>query len=260
MENKVVLITGASGGIGYELAKIFAKNRFDLVLIARSELALDKVKNDLVKEFEVDVKVKKKDLTDLQAPDQIYSELKKDDINIDILVNNAGFGDMCVFAESDLNKQLDMIQLNIMSLTHLTRLFLEDMVKQRNGKILNVASTAAFQPGPFMSVYYATKAFVLSFSTALSEELAGTNVSVTTLCPGPTNTAFSKVANFDESKFGTEMMSLMSAKQVAEIGYKGLMRKRSVIIPGFRNWFLAFSTRFIPDWIILKMVRKVHGR
>ena len=260
MENKVVLITGASGGIGYELSRMFAKNKFDLVLVSRSELALSKVKNDLQKEFGIEVKALKKDLTDPQAPIQIFDELKEENIKVDILVNNAGFGDLSEFYVSDTNKQLDMIQLNIASLTLLTRLFVEDMVNNKYGKILNVASTAAFQPGPYMAVYYASKAYVLSFSNAIGEELKGTGVSVTTLCPGPTNTSFSKVANFDESEFGKGMMNLMSAKQVAEIGYHGLIKNKAVVITGFRNKLVAFSSKFVPMWIILKIVKKIHGK
>ena len=162
--NKTALITGASTGIGYELTKLFAKDDYNLVLTARNEQRLNQIKKELSLDYDIDIKIIAKDLSLYNAPQEIYEELQKSDITIDVLVNNAGFGLHGLFAASDLSTGLEMMQLNMVSLTHLTRLFLDGMIQRESGRILNVASTAAFQPGPLMAVYYATKAYVLSFS------------------------------------------------------------------------------------------------
>ncbi len=181
--NRTALITGASNGIGYELAKVHAEKGDNLVLVARRKDRLDELKKELEEIYKISVFTLEKDLSLPGSALEVFNELKSKDLSIDYLVNNAGFGDFGLFAESDWNKQERMINLNIMSLAHLTRLFLPDMIRNGKGKILNLASTAAFQPGPTMSVYFATKAFVLSFSQALNEELREYGITVTALCP-----------------------------------------------------------------------------
>lgn len=240
----VVLITGASGGIGKELSKLFAKDGHDLVLVARDEKALKTVSDELSNEFGISTMIISKDLSSPSAPDEIFDELKKNSIVIDTLVNNAGFGSYGAFIKTDLKTSLEMIQLNVTTLTHLTRLFAPEMVKNGKGKILNIASLAAFPPGPYMNVYYSTKAYVLSFSVALKEELKGTGVSVTVLCPGPTNTNFQKRIGLTSAE--TFSIKSMSAQKVALIGYKGLKNGKLIILPGFVNKLTAFSLRFIP--------------
>lgn len=245
LPRKTALVTGASVGIGYELSRQFARASYDLVLVARNKERLEDVSKELESAFGVRAAVFQCDLADRQGPDKIFEAMQKHGVRIDVLVNNAGFGTHGAFHANDLRRELDMVQVNIAALVHLTRLFLPAMVETRNGKILNVASTAAFQPGPLMAVYFATKAFGLSFSEALATELAGTGVSVTALCPGPTFTEFQKRAGIEHTKlFGRGM--IMNAREVAIAGYQGLMEGKRVVVPGIKNKALAFSTRFVP--------------
>ena len=255
--NKTVLITGPTSGIGYELAKCFARDGYGLVLVARSGDRLSLLKDEFEKKYGVFVKTIEKDLSKPDAPKEIFQELKKDAHPIDILVNNAGFGNYGTFYNTDLQAELQMIQLNMTSLTHLTKLFLTDMVKNTWGRILNVASTAAFQPGPLMAVYYASKAYVLSFSEALASELEGTGVTVTALCPGPTRTDFQKRAEIE----GTRLVNgglMMDSVIVAKEGYLGLMKGKTVVIPGFKNKAIAFLVRFTPRNLVTKIVRRIQ--
>ncbi|WGS64727.1 SDR family NAD(P)-dependent oxidoreductase [Marinitoga aeolica] len=254
---KYTLITGASSGIGLELAKIFAKNKHNLVLIARSYDKLQRIKDDLEKKYNIKVIIIKKDLSNPNSPKELYNEIKQKNIFINILVNNAGYATFGKFYDLDIEKELNMIQLNVVTLVHLTKLFLDDMIKYNEGKILNVASTAAFQPGPLMANYYASKAYVLNFSEALNEELKDKNISVSALCPGATSTGFVKRANMEKSKL-FQALKPMRPQKVAEIAYNGLMNKKQVIIPGFRNKFLAFSIRFTPRKIVPKMVMNLQ--
>jgi len=252
------LITGASSGIGLEFAKVFAREGHNLVLVARSEETLKTLKARLEEEFDVEVKIIIQDLKYYNAPTLIFDEVKRSKINVNILVNNAGFGNHGKFSDTDLETELEMIQVNITALTHLTKLFLKDMVTYNNGRILNVASTAAFQPGPLMAVYYATKAYVLSFSEALAEELRGTKVKVTTLCPGPTATNFSKTANAHDTKlFGSK---IPTGKEVAEYGYNALVNGKRVAIHGFKNKMLVQSSRFMPRKVVTNVVKKIQEK
>jgi hypothetical protein len=252
-----VLITGASSGIGLEFSKVFAKHGHNLVLVARSQETLITLKDHIEKSFGVDVKIIIKDLADPYSPKEIYDDVHKSGIKVNILVNNAGFGTYGKFVEQDLIVEHEMIQVNVDALTQLTKLFLKDMLEEKHGKILNVASTAAFQPGPFMAVYYATKAYVLSFSEALAEELRGTGITVTTLCPGPTKTNFQKEAKIDGGKlFGK---NIPTGKELAEYGYEAMVQGKRVTVYGFRNKVLAQASRFAPRKIITRMVRKIHG-
>ncbi len=252
------LITGASSGIGLEFAKVFAREGHNLVLVARSEETLKELKKQLEEEHGIEVKIIVQDLKYYNAPTLIYDEVHRSRINVNVLINNAGFGLHGKFVDTDLESELEMIQVNITALTHLTKLFLKEMVENNSGRILNVASTAAFQPGPLMSVYYATKAYVLSFSEALAEELKDTKIRVTTLCPGPTSTNFSKNANVQDTKlFGSK---IPTGKEVAEYGYNAIINEKRVAIHGFKNKMLVQSSKFIPRKTITKMVRKMQER
>jgi short-subunit dehydrogenase len=190
------------------------------------------------------------------AAEDVFDEVRSKSIIVDYLVNNAGFGDFGLFAGSDWEKQEKMISLNITALAHLTRLFLPGMIGRRDGKILNVASLASFQPGPTMSVYFASKAFVLSFSEAINNEVKDKGVSVTALCPGSTESNFHAVAMNDPDL--VEDRKMQTAREVAEIGYRGMMKGKPVVIPGFKNAFLAFAVRFFPREFITKMARKIQ--
>ena len=194
MSSETALITGASSGIGLEMAKLFANDKSNLILVARSQEKLDRLAAELRGDCGVQVRVLTGDLADPQSPQAIFDALAAENLTVDVLVNNAGFGAAGSVAGLPLEKQLDMISVNVAALTHLTRLFLPGMIRHRSGGILNVASTAAFQPGPYMAVYYATKAYVLSFTEALAEEVVGTGVGVTCLAPGPTATGFAATA------------------------------------------------------------------
>ena len=255
-QNKTALITGASGGIGYEFAKLLAKDRYNLVLVARSEEKLQQVKNELEAKFKISAKVITKDLSKIGAVDEIYNELEKEKIAIDILINNAGFGDFGKFTETNWKKEAEMIQLNIITLTHLTKVILKGMVERKSGNILNLASTTSFQPCPLMAVYGATKAYVLSFSEALANELKGTGVTVTALCPGPTKTNFSNKANMQNTKLFNDK-KLSSSEEVAKCGYEAMKKSKTVVIHGLKNKILASSIRFAPRNLVTKISRKV---
>jgi uncharacterized protein len=254
--SKSALITGSSNGIGYELATIHAENGHDLVLVARNKCKLDVLKDTLQKRHGTKVYTIEKDLSVKGAACEVFDELESQNISVDYLINNAGFGDIGLFAESDWDKQERMINLNITALTHLTRLILPGMIDRRSGKILNVASTASFQPGPTMSVYFATKAYVLSFSEAINNEVRKMGVTVTALCPGSTETGFQAAAAGDDRHIRER--NLPSAREVAEYGYKAMMRGKAVAIPGIINSIMATSVRFIPRSLVVKAARKIQ--
>ncbi|MGN0626504.1 MAG: SDR family NAD(P)-dependent oxidoreductase [Oscillospiraceae bacterium] len=226
---KTALITGASGGIGYELAEIFAKHKNNLVLVARSEDKLNKIKEKLEKKYKISVLVIAKDLTEEGAAQSVYNEVKASGTDVDYLVNNAGFGDNNAFNDTALSVQENMVKLNVLALTQLTHLFGGDMKERGEGKILNIASIAAFSAGPYMSVYYASKAFVLSFSEAVAEELRPYGVTVTALCPGPTKTGFEKTADLEKARM-FKFFKPADADDVAEYGYEAMMKGRTVIV------------------------------
>ncbi len=257
LQKGTALITGASGGIGLELAKLFARDGYNLVLVARNEEKLQTLAKNLEHDFDISAFVIAKDLSNSNAPAELYAEVSAQNIAVTALVNNAGFATHGYFIETDLDRELQEIQLNIATLTHLSKLFGRDMVARRSGKILNVASTAAFQPGPMMAVYFATKAYVLSFSEALANEMADFGVTVSALCPGATATNFFNTADMLDSGF-VEKMRMMSAEDVAAIGYRGLMRGKAVVITGFVNKMMAFSTRFAPRSVVVKIVRALQ--
>ena len=254
------LITGASAGIGYELAEIFAQHGHNLVLVARSEDKLHAMALKFATDYLVNTKVIAADLSKHDAPAKVMAQLKQEGVTVDVLVNNAGFGYYGAFQESDLQRELNMMQLNMVTLTHLCKLFLEQLPREQQGKILNVSSTAAFTPaGPFMAVYFASKAYVQSFSEALAAELYGTNVTVTTLCPGPTKTEFKEAANLEGSGLFSKQF-VADARNVAVAGYKGLMAGKVVVIPGVYNKLTVFSTRFIPRSFLRRMVKRIQEK
>lgn len=252
------LITGASSGIGLEFAKVFAENGNNLVLVARSGDKLNKLAEELRAAKNVQVKVITADLSKMNEVQAVYDTCKAENIVVDYLVNNAGFGDFGFFINSDWKKTEQMIDLNIKSLTLLNRLFAPDMVSRKSGRILNVASTAAFQPGPTMAVYYATKSYVLFLSEAMSNELKGTGVTVTCLCPGATESGFQSAAAMEESAL-VKGKKLPTSAEVAKFGYKAMMKGRLTVIHGFMNYLLANSIRFAPRAWVLPIVRKIQG-
>ncbi len=257
MNKKVALITGASSGIGKELARIHAEKGGDLVIVARSKDKLESLKSEIEKKFKVEVKIIIKDLSKFDAPQEIYDELKKANIKIDYLINNAGFGFLGKFHELDLQKQINMINLNMTSLTALSHLFLNDFVKRNSGKILNVSSTASFMPGPLQAVYYATKTYVQFLSNALSEELRDTNITVTNLMPGATKTGFGATSGMDKTSM---FQKTASAYDVALDGYTGMIKgKMDVIsgVPPLLRIMLALVP-FMPKNILLKQVRQMQ--
>lgn len=252
------LITGASGGIGLEFARVFAQHGYDLVLVARSEGKLAELAHVLSAQHRVEARVVSKDLADGAAPRELFDQLQRESIAVDVLVNNAGFATYGPFVELDRDRELSMIAVNVVALTDLTRLFLPGMVQRRRGKVLNVASTAAFQPGPLMAVYYATKAYVLHFSEAIAEELRGTGVTVTALCPGPTASGFQERAAMEDSRLVQN--GLMDAATVARLGYAGLMAGKPLVIPGMHNWLGAQGYRFMPRRLVPRIVRMLQDR
>jgi len=255
----ITIITGASSGIGMELAKIFAKNNHHLLLVARSEDKLKSLAEELRSKHKVEVKLLARDLSNYSAAKEIFNYCEKENLNVTHLVNNAVFGDFGFFVNSSWPKQEQMINLNITTLTYLTHLFLPAMVKNKSGKILNVASTAAFQPGPTMSVYYATKAYVLHFSEAIANELEGTGVSVTALCPGATESGFQTLAAMEESKL-VKNKKLPSSEEVANYGYQAMLKGKKVAIHGTMNYIMANSIRFTPRNLVLKIVRFMQDK
>jgi uncharacterized protein len=253
------LITGASSGIGLEFAKTFAAAKNNLVLVARSEGKLVALANELKTAYGITVKVITADLSSMNEVQKVYDTCKSENITVDYLVNNAGFGEFGLFAEGNWDKTEQMIDLNIKSLTKMCRLFIPDMVARKAGKIMNVASTAAFQPGPTMAVYYATKSYVLFFSEAIYNELQGSGVSVTCLCPGATESGFQAAAAMEESNL-VKGKKLPTSKEVAEFGYKAMMNNKMTVIHGFMNTLMATSVRFTPRKLVLWMVRKIQDK
>ena len=251
------LITGASTGIGKELAKIHANKGGDLVIVARSLDKLEALKNELESKFGVNVKVIAKDLTDLKAVHELYDEIKKEEIVIEYLINNAGFGALGNFDELELDTHIQMINLNITALTVLTRLFLPDFKLQNKGKILNVSSTASLMPGPLQAVYYATKAYVTFLSNALSEELRDTAVTVTNLMPGATETEFGSRSGMDKTEV---FKNTVSARSVAEDGYTGMLKGKLDVISGLTpsQKMMMAMIPLMPKKVILRQIRKMQ--
>jgi short-subunit dehydrogenase len=254
-----VLITGASGGIGAELAREYARHGHALVLVARSTGALEALAEELRSTHSVEVRTVVLDLAAPSAADRLVAELDAAEVQVDVLVNNAGFALYGPFAGTDWGKESEMLQLNVATVTALTKKLLPGMLARRRGRILNVASTAGFLPGPLMAVYYATKAYVLSFSEALAEELSGTGITVTALCPGPTRTGFQARASMEASRL-VNGKTLPDAAAVARAGYEGAERGAAVVIPGLQNRFQVSLVRFLPRSMVSRIVHRAQER
>lgn len=255
---QVALVTGASVGIGYELCKQFARDRIDLVIVARNVDRLEEVATELREATGIQVTPLGADLSDPVAPQEIKQKVDELGLTVEYLVNNAGFMTFGPFADTDPHSSLDLLQVNMHALTHLTALFLPEMVERRSGTILNVASAAAFQPGPLTATYYASKAYVLHFSEALAEELEGKGISVTALCPGPTITELHMRAKMERSGLVTDRRA-MTAEAVAEIGYRGMKRGKTIVIPGMANRLLTLVVRVAPRRMVTRFVHRMQA-
>lgn len=264
-QRETALITGASSGIGLDLAKLMAPD-FDLIITARNQAELEKIANELQTAHGNHVHVIPADLAQPEAPQQIFAEIERRGLPVDILINNAGFGSYGSFAESDPRTSLDMVEVNIaaltaltrLALTALTRLALPGMIQRKQGRIMNVASTAGFQPGPLMAVYYATKAYVIMFSEAIANELKGSGITVTCFCPGATATNFAERANMEESRLFK--LGAMKSRDVAIAGYKGMMAGKGLVIPGLLNKTVAMSVRFSPRKLVTAISRSLQEK
>jgi len=251
---ETVLITGASAGLGVELARLFAADGSNLVLVARRLDRLDDLARDLQKRCGIGVRTVQKDLSQPGAAQDLFTGLERDKARVDVVINNAGFGARGRFVELPVDRQMQMIELNVAALTHLTRLFLPGMLERGTGGILNVASTAGFQAGPGMSVYYASKAYVLHFTEGLAEELRGTPITVSCLAPGPTATEFAAEANLQRSRLFS--FGVMDAETVARAGHRCFRQGKLIVIPGLKNRLVAFSVRLAPR----SFARSIAGR
>lgn len=253
---QTVLITGASWGFGYELAKKFAQDAYNLVLVARSEDRLNEIATDLKNKFGINVTVVAKDLFSPSAPEEIYQLMADKNIQIDILVNNAGFGTYGQFSEIETQKDLNLVQLNVAVVTHMTKLFIKDMLARRQGKILNVASMAAYLPGPYMATYFASKAYVKSFTESVNEEVKGSGVTLMALCPGVAATKFQETAANEKALIGGTIDALvMSAEDVVDVAYKDFQHGKSLSIPGASNKLMSYLVPFLPISLMLKAIK-----
>jgi hypothetical protein len=254
---QTALITGASAGIGVDLATCFAKGGYDLILVARTQPALQAVADRIAKAHGVKVDVISGDLGMINAGARLATEIARRNFTVDVLVNNAGFGHTGAFAAEPREPQLGMIDLNVRALVELTHIYWKGMLGRKRGGVLNVASTAAFQPGPLMAIYYASKAFVLSFTEALWEEARNTGVRVSCLCPGPTVSEFHARAGTDKTRLAKANLS-MPSMTVAQKGYDGFVANKRVVVTGARNKMLIGATRILPRGPLLKIVRRMQ--
>ncbi len=255
MSRPLALVTGASSGIGEQLARVFAREGWDLVLVARSGEKLHALREELRASDGAESLVISADLSDPSAPEAVWQAIGER--RLEALVNNAGYGVAGAIATTPWRAELDMFQVNVMSLVALVKLALPGMIARKSGHVLNVASTAAFQPGPFLAGYYASKACVLSYTEALAEELRGTGVTATCLCPGPTRTGFFRRADLDGVGYAS-LLGLMSARDVAELGYRSMMAGKPLAIPGWLNRLAAFSVRFAPRRVVVRITRSLQ--
>ena len=251
---KTALITGASSGIGKEIAFVYAENKHNLILTARRKEKLEEIKNIIVKKHNIEVKIIVQDLSKPDSANKLFENIQKENLKIDILINNAGFGTNGSFADIEIERTESMLNLNILTLTKLCKLFIPEMKKNGFGHIINIASTGAFQGVPNLASYAATKAYVLHFSEAIAEELKNDNVYITAICPGPTQSEFAQVAEVKNSK---TFSKAPTSRQLAEFTYKMMQKKKITAVHGFKNKFLVFSQRFIPRKLITKVAGKV---
>jgi hypothetical protein len=250
------LITGASSGIGRSLARLFAADGYDLALVARRADALDELAAEIMAAHNVSVASFAVDLARPEGARTLHEELEARGVAVDVLVNNAGFGMQGAFSALPLDRQVDMIRLNVTTLTELTGRLLPGMLQRGSGGVLNVGSMAGFQPGPFMAVYYATKAYVVSFSEALAEELSGSQLRVSCLAPGPTRTGFAAEAGVTDTPLFRG--DVMDVEEVARIGFEGWKAGKPLVIAGRRNWWRAFAVRLAPRSAVRKMMRRLN--
>lgn len=252
------LITGASSGIGYEMAKILAERKHNLILVARNFDRLQGIRDDFEPKYGIKVKIFRKDLSMASNAEALYLEIKKENVQVDYLINNAGVGNYGEFTKTSLQEELNIIELNISSLVVLTKLFSQDMVKRGQGKIMNIASLLSFLPFPYYSVYSATKAFVLAFSETVNAELQGTGVMIKALCPGPIDTAFTtpEMATTNAYKANKPV----NPEFVAQEGIKLLFNTKSKKIVGFNNWFISNLPRVTPDFIMMKIKKNLASQ
>lgn len=253
------LITGATGGIGAETAELMASKKHDLILTARSEENLKLFACRLEETYKITAIIFQADLTAKKERDRLISFIRDNNFQIEFLINNAGFGDYGVFSTSKRSLNEKMIQVNITALTHFTREFLPDMLRRGHGRIMNVASMAGFMPGPVMSVYYASKAYVQSFSQAVAEEVRGSGVTVTALCPGPVSTDFLTKSSYEKA-FIMKLLKPANPKDIARFGYKAMMKGKTMAIPGAVNRFLLLAVRLAPRRLIVSMLNKLHRK
>ncbi|MCA1582911.1 MAG: SDR family oxidoreductase [Acidobacteria bacterium] len=251
------VVTGASSGIGLEIARLLAADGYDLLLVASGERKLLEVAARFSDEYGRVANAFAVDLARSDGAGSLLREIERRGLVVDVLVNNAGFGVYGLFAAADPARTLEMIQVNVTSLTELTRGVLPRMTARRSGRILNVASTAAFQPGPLMAVYYATKAYVLSFSEALANELAGSGVTVTALCPGSTRTAFQERAGLKRTPLAAGPL-VGDARRVAQAGHRGMLRGRRVVVPGLANRVMMHAVRITPRRLVTAIARRIQ--
>ena len=254
---KTALITGATKGIGYELTKLFAEDSYNLVLVARNKDRLKEIQEELGEKHNINVTIIAKDLSLPNAALEIFRETIRKQISVDVLVNNAGIGDYEIFNNANLSKISQIMQINIVSLTELTKYYLKGMVYRKEGKILNVSSMAAFQPGPYMAVYYASKAYIQSFSEAIACELKKTGVTVTALCPGPTKSGFQHEVGSESSTLA-KLNLLSSSEYVAKYGYNALLDGKRVAIPGFINTSIVNTAKFFPRRTTVQVVKRMQ--
>jgi uncharacterized protein len=257
MDNETTLITGASSGIGLELARQFAKNGHNIIITAPVQSELDVIAADFTREYGVQVYPIAMDITRESAANELYQAAQDRGLRVDILVNNAGRGFRGPFVDGPLADDIEMIRLNIEAVVRLTKRFLPDMVQRRSGRVLNTASIASFEPGPLLAIYHATKAFVLSFSEALATELKDSGITVTALCPGPVDTDFFPKADMVTSR-AFQKANVMAPQEVAETGYAALMRGERVIVPGGVNKAMVFSRRMFPESAQAKKNEKIY--
>ncbi len=255
---KYTLITGASSGIGLELAHIFAQNNHNLILTARNKGVLSLLKENLESQHKIDIKIISLDISGETGAINLYETVKKKQLEVDILINNAGIGSHGEFVGKEIQSDLDMINLNIITPTILTKLFLKDMLKAGNGRVFNIASTAGFQSGPLMSVYYGTKSYLLNFSEGVAEEVRNGDIKVITLCPGPTKTAFEKMDRIEKGLF--KNFHIADPEDVAKYLYKNMDTKKDILIHGRLNKFMIFLTKFIPRKISLSLIKKIQEK
>lgn len=249
------LITGASGGIGYEIAKIAASNNINLVLVSRNKDKLDQIRKDLKEKYQVKIWIFAHDLSNTDTLPELVDEIDNLGLEINILINNAGLGDYGKYTETSPGKEMEMLNLNILALSYLTKVFYRRMVHAGNGRILNLSSIAGFMPGPYMSVYYATKAYVQSFTEALAEEARGTGVTLTALCPGPTESNFFANASVTKISRIKMLMSYPTAEEVAKYGFKAMMKGKTVAIHGIKNKVTVFMINFVPRKLVTLLIK-----